>query len=79
MTFVEVDKIMISKVTMKTEFICVKPRSSKSKNRFSNMMDNLHSCRVEQRKDGKVFLASITGRYFFWIPENGDDHWEIIS
>ena len=43
------------------------------------MMDSLHSCRVEQRKEGKLFLASITGRYFFWIPEKGDDHWEIIK
>jgi hypothetical protein len=68
-----------SNKSMKTEFICVKPRSSKAKNRFANMMDSLHSCRVEQRKDGKLFLASITGRYFFWIPEKGDDHWEIIK
>ena len=43
------------------------------------MMDGLHSCRVEQRKDGKVFLASISGKYFFWIPESGDEHWEIIK
>jgi hypothetical protein len=63
---------------MKTEFICVKPKSSKAKNRFANMMDSLHSCRVEERKEGKVFLASITGRYFFWITEKGDDHWEIV-
>lgn len=63
----------------KTEFICVKPKSSKAKNRFANLMDSLHSCRVEQRKDGKVFLASITGNYFFWIPEGGDDNWEIIK
>ena len=63
---------------MKTEFLCVKPKSSKAKNRFSNLMDQLHSCRVEQRKDGKVFLASISGRYFFWINESADDHWEVI-
>lgn len=75
----KVDKTMISKVTMKAEFICVKPKSSKAKNRFANMMNSLHSCRVEQRKDGKVFLASITGKYFFWIPETGDDHWEVIT
>ena len=50
---------------MKSEFLCVKPKSSKAKNRFSNLMDQLHSCRVEQRKDGKVFLASISGKYFF--------------
>ena len=63
----------------KTEFLCVKPKTSKAKNRFANMMDNLHSCKVEQRKDGQVFLASISGRYFFWMDEiNEDTHWEII-
>ena len=43
------------------------------------MMDGLHSCRVENRQDGKVFLASISGKYFFWMSESSDDHWEIIK
>jgi hypothetical protein len=47
---------------MKAEFICVKPKTSKAKNRFANLMDQLHSCKIEQRKDGKMFLASITGK-----------------
>ena len=50
---------------MKAEFLCVKPRSSKAKNRFANQMHNLHSCRIEKREGGKVFLASISGKYFF--------------
>ena len=41
-------------------------------------MNNLHSCRVEKREEGKVFLASISGKYFFWMSENCDDHWEVI-
>jgi len=69
----------LNKLKMKTEFICVQPKSSKAKNRFANLMNSLHSCRVEQRKDGKIFLASITERYFFWIPETGDEHWEIVK
>ena len=64
---------------MKAEFICVKPKSKKAKNRFANMMDNLHSCRVEKREDGKVFLASISGRYFFWMNERNDENWELIK
>ena len=64
---------------MKSEFLCVKPKSSKAKNRFSNLMDKLHSCKVEQRKDGKVFLASISGRYHFWMSESADDHWEVVK
>jgi len=71
-TFVKVHQ------TMKTEFLCVKPRTSKAKNRFANLMDSLHSCRVEKRQDGKVFLASISGRYFFWMSESSDDNWEVI-
>ena len=62
---------------MKTEFLCVKPRQKK--NRFANEMDLLHSCRVEKREDGKVFLASISGKYFFWMNELADDHWEVIK
>jgi len=64
---------------MKTEFLCVQPKTSKAKNRFANEMDKLHSCRVERRDNGKVFLASISGRYFFWMDENNEDtNWEII-
>jgi hypothetical protein len=70
---------MSSKNTKKPEFICVKPKSSRAKNRFANNMRGLNSCRVEQREDGKVFLASISGNYLFCIPEGGDDHWEIIK
>jgi hypothetical protein len=70
---------MSSKVAMKTEFICVKPKSSKAKNRFAGEMRGLHSCRVKERKDGKVFLASVSGHYFFWLSEGGDDHWEIMD
>ena len=42
-------------------------------------MDQLHSCRIEKRQDGKMFLASISGRYFFWMNEHADDNWEIIK
>ena len=70
---------MNSMKTLKTEFLCVKPKSKKAKNRFANLMDNHHSCSVEQREDGKVCLASISGRYFFWMNESTDDHWEVIK
>lgn len=63
----------------KKELISVVPKSKRARNRFCNQMDSLHACRVEQKKDGKLFLASISGRYFFWMNENEDDHWEIIK
>ena len=71
--------ITVQTNSMKTEFLCVKPKSKKAKNRFANEMDSLHSCRIEKRDDGKVFLSSISGRYFFWMNEGVDDHWEVIK
>lgn len=63
---------------MKSKFICVSPKTNKAKNRFANLMDNLHSCKIEQEDDNKVFLASISGRYFFWMDKNNDPHWDVI-
>ena len=70
---------MNSVKSSKTEFIYVKPKSKKAKNRFDSMMNGLHSCRVENRKDGKVFLASISGKYFFSMNESADDDWTVIK
>ena len=66
------------KTAVKTEFLCVKPRSREAKDRFVNRMDMLHSCRVEKREYGKVYLSSISGRYMFTMFECNDDHWEVI-
>ena len=63
----------------KTEFICVIPKSNEAKCHFINDMDKLHSCRVKNRINGKVFLESISGRYFFWMREISDDNWEVIK
>ena len=41
---------------MKTKFVTVQPRSNKAKNRFANMMDHLHSCKVQQEDEEKMFL-----------------------
>ena len=53
------------KTAIKTEFICVKPRSVLAQDRFDNCMDRLHSCRVIKREFGKVGLESISKRYTF--------------
>ena len=68
-----------SKTKVKTEFLCVKPRSALAEDRFNNCMDKLHSCRVVKRQFGKVLLESISNRYSFEIFEGSDDHWEIIK
>ena len=66
------------KTTIKTQFLCVKPRSPLAQDRFENCMDRLHSCRVIKRKNGKVVLESISNRYTFEMFEGADDHWEVI-
>ena len=66
------------KTAIKTEFLCVTPRSVQATDRFVNKMDRLHSCKVQKREYGRVFLSSISGRYLFTMLESGDDHWEII-
>ena len=67
------------KTAIKTEFVCVKPRSALAQERFENCMDILHSCKVVKREHGKLFLASISNRYTFEMFEGSDDHWEIIT
>jgi len=64
---------------MKPKFICVQPKSSKAKNRFANLMNQLHSCKVEQETEDKMFLTSITGKYHFWMQKQNDDNWMIIK
>ena len=64
---------------MKPEFLYVKPRSSEASNRFVNKMDRLHSSRVDNRVNGRVFLSSISGRYLFSMMESDDKDWEIIK
>ena len=67
------------KTAVKTEFICVKPRSDYAQDIFENSMYKLHSCRVAWRRNGEVGLESINNRYDFTLREGGDDDWEIIT
>ena len=64
---------------MKSEFFYVSPRSTEATQRFVNKMDRLHSCKVDNRQDGRVFLSSISGRYLFSMMESDDKDWEIIK
>ena len=50
------------KTAIKTEFLCVKPRSDYAQEMFEHSMYKLHSCRVVWRKNGEVGLESITNR-----------------
>ena len=63
---------------MKKELICVNPKSTVAKDRFRSDMRELHSCRVNSRRDGLTFVESISGKYSFCLNEHSDDHWEVI-
>ena len=67
------------KTAIKTEFLCVKPRSEYAQELFENSMYKLHSCRVAGRRNGEIGLESITNRFDFTIREWGDDDWDIIT
>ena len=69
----------MTKTAIKTEFLCVKPRSDYAQDMFENSMYKLHSCRVAWRRNGEVGLESINNRYTFVLRENGDDDWEVIK
>lgn len=68
-------------MTTKTKKLFVTPLSRKAKNRFANEMDLFHTCFVESEKmhEGMnhVFLKSLNGGYFFWVPEKGNEHWKV--
>ena len=42
-------------------------------------MDKLHGCYVEQEDNGKLFLASINKKNFFWVDKENDPNWKIVK
>ncbi len=63
---------------MNMSLITIAPKSPKAKNRLANTMGGNPLCRVEQRVNGKVFLASANRKYFFWVDEHNDPNWNLI-
>lgn len=61
----------------KTKFICVSPLSNKAKIHFHLDMDNLHSCRVKDEKDGRMYLESLNKKHYFWMNKKNDSNWRI--
>lgn len=68
-----------------TRTVTVKPKSSKAKNRFANLMDKNSVCTVEQDTGEELFLASKNRKYFFWVSaraginrfgDKADAHWD---
>lgn len=55
--------------------INVSPITRKAKNRFSNIMDENHTCTIEQVRDGMMFLTSSNRKNHFWVMVDNDPHW----
>ena len=55
--------------------ITVIPISRKARNRFSNLMDEIETCTIEQVRDGMMFLTSQNKRNHFWVMVDNDPHW----
>lgn len=66
-------------VTTKRKFVCVEPVSSIAKLRFDTEMDNLHSCYVDDEKNGVLFLSSVNGKYKFTVNKKQDSNWQIVK
>lgn len=64
---------------MKTQFLCIKPKTEEAKMFFDVSLRQLHSCKVIERKNNQVLLNSIAGDYKFWMNIEGDKNWEIIK
>ena len=55
----------------------VRPKSSKAKNRFANLMDDRSTVTVEQNNGREVFVTSSNGKNHFWVLLDNDPHWDI--
>jgi hypothetical protein len=64
---------------MKSEFVYVKPKTSEASEYFVYEMRSLHSCKVKERRDGRLFLASISGNHNFWVSESEDRNWKLLN
>ena len=57
----------------------MKPKTPEASEYFMHEMRSLHSCKVKEKIDGKLLLASISGNYNFWVSESEDRHWKLLN
>ena len=61
----------------KTKFICVTPTTAHAQDRFVNIMEKFHSCRVQKTTENKYYLESLNKQYYFWVNKEGDANWRL--
>ena len=69
----------MSTTKVKSEFIYIKPKSTKSKLMFDIDLKQLHSCKVLKKESDKILVKSIAGEYYFWINKKNDSDWEVTT
>ena len=57
----------------------MKPKTAEAYEYFEHEMRSLHSCKVKEKKNGKLLLASISGNHNFWVSESEDRHWKLLN
>lgn len=63
--------------TKNKKIICVTPISKIAKMRFSQEMNLLHSCMIEDETETMFYLQSINKQYRFCVEKKGSIHWRI--
>ena len=61
----------------KKVFVSVYPLSDIAKDRFTNIMNGLHSCQILKRDDKYYYLRSLNKMYVFKVQLKGNEHWKI--
>lgn len=64
---------------IKRKFVCVEPISNIAKLRFNMEMDSIHSCYVDDEKDGILYLSAVNGKYKFTVNKKQDSNWQIVK
>lgn len=59
--------------------VSIIPISNVAKDRFENIMNKFHSCRIEKETTNMFLLSSLNKQYFFWCPKVGNEHWAITK
>lgn len=57
--------------------VYVTPLSWTAKDRFDEMMDKFHMCKVIEETKKHYLLRSLNKKYMFHCQKEGNEHWKI--
>jgi predicted transposase YdaD len=59
--------------------VLVEPISSHAKDRFDELMNNIHTCKIDFESDCEFYLQSANENYYFVVQKNNDPNWKILK